>query len=85
MNDIADRHGGKQNTEYDDDIIPLILEDGLFIVDIREPTVAERFDCRRLTLTSDRPWTVGECDNSSHLMTTESDFISIENALNTLI
>ena len=85
VNDIADRHGGKQNIEYDDDIIPLILEDGLFIVDIREPTVAERFDCRRLTLTSDRPWTVGECDNSSHLMTTESDFISIENALNTLI
>ena len=49
------------------------MEDGLMNIKIREPTEEERSTCVRLTLTNDKPWTVGDNDDC-HTMTTRIDF-----------
>ena len=68
VNDITKQHNGKQNIECDDLRIPLVIEDGLMVIKIREPTEHERMTCERLTLTDNKPWIVGNNDDDNFAM-----------------
>jgi len=58
VEDIAKRHGGKQQMIIDDVAIPMSLKNGLFTIPCREPTGTELKTCTRLVLTSDEMWEV---------------------------
>ena len=63
--DTARRHGGKQSIMVDDYEIPLSVNNGLLLLNIREPTVSEQEKCVRIIMTADSIWDVGIYDEDA--------------------
>lgn len=66
VEDVAKRHGGKQQMIIDDVEIPMSLKNGLFTIACREPTRIELKTCTRLVLTADEVWEVQQFGDSSN-------------------
>ena len=56
VNDVAKRHGGRQNIVAKGNTIPIHFHRGLLELPLRVPTEQELSTCRRIILSSDEPW-----------------------------